>query len=238
MTIDSRIIDKIRKLLALAGNNPSEAESTAAFARAQELATRHRIELASIETEAENPDDVMTHETIDGGTKSHPGWRKVLMGGVFHSCGVFVVLCGDGRYTLAGKRGDIDTAKYLYAAIANEIERLAKVNAQGQGRAYANAYRVAAAATVSRRLREQHEATVSQARQAGASETALARVERARPDAEAWYRRETGARLTSGGSVRSSSRAGHAAGQRDGQSINIGGNTAIGRGRLALGAGR
>jgi hypothetical protein len=236
--MDSKIIDKIRKLLALAGNNPSEAESTAAFARAQELATRHRIELASVEAEPDNPDEQMAHETIESGTKSHPGWRKILLGGVYHACGVLVVLCREGRYTLAGKRGDIDTAKYLYAAIANEIERLARVNAHGRGRAYTNAYRVSAAATVSERLREQHEATVQHARETGTSEIALAKVGSAVADAESWYRRETGKRLQRVASVRTSSSEGRAAGQRDGQKINIGGNTALGRGRLALGSGR
>lgn len=236
--MDSRIIDKIRKLLALAGNNPSEAESTAAFARAQELATRHRIELASIEAGPNDPDEEMVHETIDAGTKSHPGWRKILMAGVFGASGVCVILSRGGKYILAGKRGDIDTAKYLYAAIGNEIDRLAKINAQGQGRAFANAYRVSAASTVVDRLRRQSEDTIEAARESGTSETALAKVANAREDALAWYTRETGARLSSGGSVRTSSAAGRAAGRRDGKKINIGGNSAIGRGRLALGSGR
>jgi hypothetical protein len=236
--MDSRIIDKIRKLLLLAGNNPSQEEAAAAFARAQELATRHRIELAEISTDEPNPEDEMVHESIATGTKSHPGWRKILLAGVYHPLGVCVILSNNGSYIVAGKRGDSDTAKYLYAAIGNEIERLASVNARGKGRSFANAYRVAAAAEVAKRLREQHAQTIQQARAAGATATALARVEHAKEDAEAWYRAETGARLRTACSARTSSSAGRAAGARDGRSINIGGNTAIGRGRLALGTGR
>jgi hypothetical protein len=223
--MDARIADKLRKLLTLAGNNPSPEEAAAAFAKAQEMATRHRIELASLNME--DADSQMVHETIETSSTSHPGWRKVLLAGVCTPLGVFVCLRSNGRYAVAGRLGNVQTAK--------EIDRLTQANARGKGRAFANAYRVAAASTVSRRLAEQHATTVDAARESGVSKTALVRVNAAKDEAEDFFAQETGAKLRRSGSVRTSSAAGHSAGQRDGARINIGGNTALGRGHIALG---
>ena len=43
---DKNIISKIEKLLALAGNNPSEAEAQAAMLKAQKLMAEHNLDLA------------------------------------------------------------------------------------------------------------------------------------------------------------------------------------------------
>lgn len=43
---DNNIISKIEKLLALAGNNPSEAEAQAAMLKAQKLMAEHNLDLA------------------------------------------------------------------------------------------------------------------------------------------------------------------------------------------------
>lgn len=43
---DTNIISKIEKLLALAGNNPSEAEAQAAMLKAQELMAQHNLDMA------------------------------------------------------------------------------------------------------------------------------------------------------------------------------------------------
>ena len=43
---DKNIISKIEKLLALAGNNPSETEAQAAMLKAQKLMAEHNLDLA------------------------------------------------------------------------------------------------------------------------------------------------------------------------------------------------
>ena len=40
-----RVLEKVKKLLALAGNNPSEAEAQAAALRAQELIARYNLSI-------------------------------------------------------------------------------------------------------------------------------------------------------------------------------------------------
>lgn len=49
--VDERIIERIKKCLALAGNNPNEAEATAAALQAQKLMAKYNVELADIEDE-------------------------------------------------------------------------------------------------------------------------------------------------------------------------------------------
>ena len=44
-----KILEKIEKLLALAGNNPSEKEAISAALKAQELMAKYNIELADLE---------------------------------------------------------------------------------------------------------------------------------------------------------------------------------------------
>ena len=52
------IMEKIEKLLALAGNNPSEAEAMAALTKARELMAKHNIEEAELNKNTKNTDDI------------------------------------------------------------------------------------------------------------------------------------------------------------------------------------
>ena len=47
--MEKNIISKIEKLLALAGNNPSEAEAQAALLKAQQLMAEHNLDMAQFE---------------------------------------------------------------------------------------------------------------------------------------------------------------------------------------------
>jgi len=45
-----KLAERIRKLLALAGNNPSEAEAAMAMERASALLAEHNLTMAEVET--------------------------------------------------------------------------------------------------------------------------------------------------------------------------------------------
>jgi hypothetical protein len=238
MQTPSPIIAKIQKLLNLAGNNPSAEESAAAFGAAQALATKHAIDIAELALAGDAPaeDTEILIDLIACG-KRVDSWRSILLRAVAECFGVYpVILTGpDGAksFKICGVRANLETTKYMYAAICAEIERLAKRNAMGAGKSYATAYRQGAAATVGTRLRDQHSAAKQAAHRAGANPAAIAVVESAHAAAKAW--------LTAQGihmrKVRTTVRDGaaYAAGQRDGARVNLGGaSTAIGRGNLAL----
>jgi len=47
-----RVVERVRKLLALAARNPNEAEATAAAAKAQELLAFYNLDMATVENVA------------------------------------------------------------------------------------------------------------------------------------------------------------------------------------------
>lgn len=73
MDKQERLIERIRKLLALAGNNPSEEEAHAALAHAQTLAAREGLALEDIEAAAPpEPGEAELHR----GTRAPPWWHR------------------------------------------------------------------------------------------------------------------------------------------------------------------
>ena len=68
-----KIIEKIEKLFALAGNNPNENEAIAAAARAQELMAKYNLEMADLGT-SEKKEELGT-EMFEGGRGK---WRYQL----------------------------------------------------------------------------------------------------------------------------------------------------------------
>ena len=57
---DKNIISKIEKLLALAGNNPSEAEAQAAMLKAQKLMAEHNLDLAQFKDKPQEKKEAVT----------------------------------------------------------------------------------------------------------------------------------------------------------------------------------
>lgn len=57
---DKNIISKIEKLLALAGNNPSEAEAQAAMLKAQKLMAEHNLDLAQFKDQPKGEKEAVT----------------------------------------------------------------------------------------------------------------------------------------------------------------------------------
>lgn len=73
-----KVLEKIEKLLALAGNNPSENEAISAALKAQELMAKYNIELADIQGEAKA--ETITTETYTPKANCHyvRKWRYTL----------------------------------------------------------------------------------------------------------------------------------------------------------------
>jgi hypothetical protein len=233
-----QVIDKIKKLLASAGQKDNANEAAAAFARAQALATKHRIELAEIQlsTDAQEADPMVQETFAASSGVRVMGWKKALLFGMQTPLGVYCLFFqGRAEFTIVGKQADVQTAAYLYQAISAEIERLAARLAQGRGAGYANAFKLGATKTVVSRLHAAHAETMQAAQASGASSTALACVAQGYDAGKAWYA-ATGEKVRTIGSYAScSSAAGLAAGQEAGKSIDIGGKRgALGRGNRAL----
>lgn len=57
---DNKIISKIEKLLALAGNNPSETEAQAAMLKAQQLMAEHNLDMAQFQDKPQEKKEAVT----------------------------------------------------------------------------------------------------------------------------------------------------------------------------------
>lgn len=238
-------MDKVRKLLERAEHPSTDPnESATSFARAQQIMDRYRIARADVPDTSEVEEEMTAADADDPGRVA--SWVKVVSTAVSDSTSTALLFWTTGerdsrscRYF--GRASQVDHAIYLHRLICSEIERLAKVQATGKGRVYANNFKLGAAVTVARRLKEQRESTLAEARAAGASTSALAVFDAEQKAADAWMRTQAGKVRVSGPirvSGNAEARQARAAGARAGESVDLGGNRrAIGKGRLALGTG-
>lgn len=126
--MDAKIIDRITKLLALSKSSNVHEAATAA-ARAAELMLQYKLDAADLEIaagEREAPEAV-TEETLEGdaGRRKATSWRGALahvLGEAFNAKSYSV--WGSNKIQIIGRPSDIQTVRYLFAYLGNEIERL------------------------------------------------------------------------------------------------------------------
>lgn len=193
--MEDKIVERIRKLLALS-QSANEHEAAAAAARAAELMAAHQLHAATLTQAA--PDPIGAHEIDRGGHAV--SWRGILANGIAQSFGCRMYWKQgrqDGaryaRTMVVGRAGDVDGVRYMYLYLSSEIERLAadawtalpdRDRMCARPRSWKNAFRLGAATTIAGRLREARVQALQAAR-ARATATgddqaahALVRVER------------------------------------------------------------
>ena len=107
MNAQDKIIEKIKKLLALAGNNPSEQEAQAAYAKAQALMAQYSIELS--EESGEEVEIVAMPCTHSG----NEGYRKPLAVVIASNFRVKVFMTGN-TVTFFGTKMDVEIAVEVF----------------------------------------------------------------------------------------------------------------------------
>lgn len=137
MGADAKVIDKIRKLLAL-GTSPNEHEAAAAVAKAQELMQAHDLEMAAVQGDlkADPRSTVGEGDTVIAKAGKPSGWKVSLFEGVARSWDCYVVVREyrfvEGGYekgqfgSLIGRHADLEMAEYAYSFLVGELERLAQ----------------------------------------------------------------------------------------------------------------
>jgi Protein of unknown function (DUF2786) len=144
MSSSEKLADRIRKLLALAGNNPSEAEAAAAMERASALMADHNLTMAQVETLGTDDERVQEWEEASGRRQT---WARDIWDAVaksnfcfycFHTAGYGFHLrpVGGGRvvgvkhkndlHIVIGTRGNVDATKVMASYLVETVERLAR----------------------------------------------------------------------------------------------------------------
>ena len=127
MTDMNKIVDKIQKLLALAGNNPSEEEAQAAALMAQQLIAKYNVDLNNLSGEEQIQYKLMkaTHSNNEG----YRSWLAVVIADNFRCK---PILMGPIIHFF-GREGDVDACvevfNYLYKVSHNKglkLEREAR----------------------------------------------------------------------------------------------------------------
>lgn len=159
-----KILDKVRRLLALAQGNPNPHESAAAAARAQALMSQHAIDEATLDVDTD--EDEVQAQWLGEQTTNLVHWRGGLSAAVARSnrCETAWGLNPKGRRQIMvfGSPDDIATVRYLYSALVRMCRESAKAAMQHgviSGRSEANAYRLGWVKAVASRLMEAAEQT-------------------------------------------------------------------------------
>jgi hypothetical protein len=165
MAVDTKVIERIQKLLNLAGNNPNENEAAVAASRVQELLIKYNLEMADVEGHQSIGENIMA-DRFDMGAKRYCPfrWMVVTAQGVGDVTFVEVLYTISMRtFTFVGTPTDIQAAKELYWWLRDQIERLGEEEMRRvkndrsiwNKKTYRNNFLVACAGRVSARLREE-----------------------------------------------------------------------------------
>lgn len=145
------------------------------------------------------------------------------------------------RIQIVGRPSDAETIRYMYQYLVTEIERLAKVHAKGNGKAWGNNFRLGVVEEIGARLSAQREATADQIKTETPSaivrvDQSLARLEQQSAQVEEWMKTNLKLRTTYARS--SYDHSAREAGRQAGKSIQLGGGKGLTSGARALGSGK
>jgi len=184
---NEKIVDRVRKLLELAGSS-NVHEAANAAAAAQELMTRYAIDSTILASEA--PGDAEQDEGIEQAlfhrhaASKLPTWKASLATTIANVNGCKAYSHG-ADLRVAGRPSDAARARTLFSHVATEIDRLALTAAREYGhpgRTWINNFRIGAVVEIKRKLNEAHvkaQKDVRHEAQASGNGHALARVNNA-----------------------------------------------------------
>lgn len=157
MGAQDRVLDRVRKLLALA-ESPNVHEAAAAAARAQALISQHRLEAvlaAEAEAAAREQADPIEQEVLET-SKRLRRWKTVLAAGLAGANGCLAFTRqGRGReqdLVLAGQADDRAAFHALWGWLVQTLTWLSASHGGGKGKRWHDDFRVGAALEVVDRL--------------------------------------------------------------------------------------
>ena len=161
--VNDSVLEKIRKLLALARGSTNDNEAANAFAQAQTLLSRHKLDAAQVELTTGVPQ--VSEPILNSSVPLYSGkrvieWKSRLANEIakLNACKLYIGNAVAGiEYRLIGRQSDIDIISYLFDSIVSQIESasaLALYQGKGSGKTFTNNFKHAASAEVIRRLIE------------------------------------------------------------------------------------
>lgn len=250
-----KILDKVRKLLALA-ESADIHEAAAAAARAQTIIDKHKVDIALLQEEEqeEEREDEAVHRCLDFplfDCSQMPTWKWLLAWRLceVNDCRPWTNTTYEGgewarTVFVIGRDSDAQTIQYMHRYLVTEIDRLSKDH-KGKGRTWLNNFRLGAVAEIGKRLKEKRQYDrkalkqgAEEQVQAGGDaqalvkvENALARLQERDEMVDSWMKFNK-IKYSSGGSGGAHDEGAFATGRDAGAGVSLGGTS-----RGALGTG-
>ena len=147
MGADPNVVDRVRKLFALAGS-PNPHEAAQAAARAQALITQHRLEayLAAVDALEEDPITDGRDEPLAVARRICT-WKVVLASALAgaNGCVAWVWARDPEAICVVGRSADRDVVRALWDALVKKVEWSSATAGPGRNRAWHEAFRVGVA---------------------------------------------------------------------------------------------
>lgn len=249
MTHDEAISKAVRLLKLAQSDNPHEAALAAA--KAQEIIDRYKLTGISQDSEIPGGAKAAPEEEIrgfedplDAGAERLSRWKVTLASTLARANQARIYTSGSA-IKIVGRPSDVETIRYLYQYLVNEIERLTKVHAKGNGKTWANNFRYGIVDEIGEKLKGQRKNLAREMEdqafmQSGAAlvrlDNALAKLEKQGEDVQEWMDKNMRLHKTY---ARSRSDFGaREAGRQAGRSIQLGGGKGLGAGARRLGSGK
>lgn len=159
-----KVLARIKKMLALADNNPSATEAAVAAAMASKLMDKFNIEHSEVLLAEIGEDDIIEHPTGVSWARHVPRWvaRIIVATANLHDCeakynfsrkeGVRQIHVG---VSFLGDKGDVIVAAWVFDYLLSEMKRLGLVYSKSIGGATAvqkQSFRVACAGEIAQTL--------------------------------------------------------------------------------------
>jgi hypothetical protein len=166
------IIERVRKILALAGNNSNEAEAMVAAEKAQALLAEHNLSIADVTKKSGKVDDgFIVDEELS--TDAYPWRRKIayMVARLYFSAYFFQPdKRGKTMYDVhcfVGARHNIEVAKLMFHYLHTTVDRLAREGAKSIPKEQRSPYRVSFRQAATNRLCTRIQARIDEARKGG-----------------------------------------------------------------------
>jgi hypothetical protein len=143
------LLDRVRKLLALAGS-PNVHEAAAAASRAQALIAQHQLE--ALLDGAPDADPVLDGPLAEA-RKLRP-WKVALASALAEANGCVAYTRGPGELRLVGRAADQEAVRMLWDWLLERLQWASATEGAGRSRAWHEAFRIGAADAIAARLRE------------------------------------------------------------------------------------
>lgn len=232
----NRVIDRVRKMLAVSRSD-NEHEAALAAQRAAAMMDEYHLTEAQLRVEdTSRAAEEIKSMALPDSTRKRVAWKEHIAMGVAKSLGCHVYLAEGNVLTAVGREGATEawvyTSRYLY----NEVDRLADEAWDAEGneareaghsiRKWKNSFRVGAAQSIMMRLYD------DKPKPENVSEQALMIIDADDLEVKNEYHKITGKMGTASSIGLTSNRTGYKAGREAGNKVHLGG------GRAALNEGQ